>query len=237
MVFTLAFANVSLAASPATPSSTVIDKLKQIEILKEKIATKVAEIRAKEKGGAVGIVKSKMESKLNINTKTSDITIDYLDDTIFYNVSDTGKVSTNSSKIKEGDRIVAFGYFDDKKTTLTAKYIYLTPLTIHLIGKIADMDKTNYTITVKEAQGNMLVDIETYTKTYSLTAGKLAKTGFSKLKAGDIVHINGIPNTKEENRLSATRIISPVFSQPATTSILSPTPNESEKESSPSANQ
>lgn len=210
--------NRLLAASPATPSSTVIDKLKQIEILKEKIATKVAEIRASEKAGIYGTVKSATKSKLNIKTKTSETTVDYLDDAIFYSLTDTEKAEISASKIKEGDQIVAFGYFDNTKTTLSAKFIYLTPKTLHLIGKIADIDKEGYTITVKEPQGNMLVDIETYSKIYLLaTDKKLAKGGFSKLKIGDIAHVAGIPNSKEENRLSATRIITLSINLPTLT--------------------
>lgn len=224
--------NVLLAATEATPTSTVIDKLKQIEILKEKIATKVAEIRASEKAGVAGTVKSVSKSKLIIKTKTGDINVDYLDDTIFYNLSQSEKVETSASKIKEGAQIAAFGYSDNNKTSLSAKYIYLTtPTTVHLIGKIADVDKANFTITVKEPQGNTSVDIETYSKMSQITAdNKLAKIGFSKLKIGDTAHIAGTPNPKEENRLSANRII--------TLSANTPTITEkSEEESSPSADQ
>ncbi len=219
-----------LAATPATSSSTVIDKLKQIEILKEKIATKVAEIRASEKGGVLGVVKSVAKSKLNIKTKESEIIVDYLEDTIFYSLTDAEKTETSAAKIKEGEQITAFGYFDNTKTSLSAKYIYLTPLTIHLIGKITDINKEDFTITVKEPQGNMLIDIETTSKMLQISPDKkLAKIGFSKLKIGDITHITGTPNKKEENRLSATRIIT-VF-------LNLPTATPKSEESSPSANQ
>lgn len=232
---TLSAASPTLTPSDtvSSPSSTIIDKLKKIELLKEKIATKVAEIRASEKAAVAGKVAKFDKSKLTVKARFGDITVTYMEDTIFYALSDSGRSETSVSKIKEGSQIAAFGYFDDRKTILSAKYVYLYQPSIHLIGKIADMDKGNYTITVKEPQGTTLVDIETYSKIYFLAADKkLAKGGFSKLKIGDMAHAEGNPNSKEEGRISATRIISLSFTQPTPASSPTPSPKSGDSESS-----
>ncbi|MBI5451855.1 hypothetical protein HY945_00145 [Candidatus Gottesmanbacteria bacterium] len=238
---TLSAASPTLSPSDtvSSPSSTIIDKLKKIELLKEKIATKVAEIRASEKAAVSGLVTKFDKSKLTVKARFGDITVTYMEDTIFYSFTDSGKTEGSAAKIKEDSQIAAFGYFDETKTNLSAKYVYLYQPSIHLIGKIADMDKGNYTITVKEPQGTTLVDIETYSKIYILTADKkLAKGGFSKLKIGDMAHIEGNPNSKEENRISSTRIISLSFAQPTPLFSPPPSPKSGDSESSsPSANQ
>jgi len=209
------------------PTKTVIDELKKIEQLKEKIATKVAEIRATDKGASGGVVKSITNSAITITTEKGEMNISYADDLQVFSSTEGGQIESSVKKIKEGDEISVFGYFDQTKTSLTAKYVYLPKKILYSIGKIVDIDKTNYTITVKEPQGNTIVDIEIYSKISLFTKGKgLVKIGFSKLKVGDSVHVMGTPNTKEENRLSALRIIDLTFDIPQT-----PTPTkEIEKE-------
>lgn len=223
------------AVITATPSATTfIDKLKQIEILKEKIATKVAELRKIEKGGILGTVKSSNDTSITITSKSKELTISYAEDTVFFKMHDGVKSdpldSKQAKKLKPGEQIVALGYYDSSGTSLSTKYIYIYNPGVHIIGKIADKDLGNYTITVKEPKGNTLVDIETYTKiyTYNKKTG-FGRGGFSKLKENDVVHIFATLNPKEENRVSATKIVSFTFS-PLTT----PSPT-TEKEASPTA--
>lgn len=228
------------AASPtgtASPSATtIIDKLKQIEALKEKIATKVAQLREQEKGGANGIIKSIGNNTITLTTASGEQTISYSEDTIFFKLTDGVKSDPidwkQSKKLKSGDQIAVLGYFDSTHSTLSAKYIYLyNTASLHLIGKIADIDKSNYTITVKEPKGNTLVDIETYTKVFSYSKKTgLARGGFSKFIDNDLVHIFATANPKEDNRVSAVKIISLTFgNSPA---II---PAISEEKSTPSA--
>ncbi|MBI3379249.1 hypothetical protein HY029_00680 [Candidatus Gottesmanbacteria bacterium] len=224
--------------SPTPTITTFIDKLKQIEILKEKIATKVAEIRQTEKSGLNGTIKSVADTSITLTTKSTDQVISYSEDTIFFKMTDGVKSEPldykQAKKLKSGDQLAILGYFDSSHSTFSAKYVYMTVTPLHLIGKIADMDKTNYTITVNEPKGNTLVDIETYTKIYSFTkkAG-LVKSGFSKLKENDVVHIFATTNPKEETRASASKIVSLAFGEMVSTP--SATPMVKIKDASPSA--
>lgn len=209
-----------------SPTITIIDKLKKIELLKEKIATKVAELRKMEKGGVFGEVKSVNETSIAITSKSKELNVSYAEDTVFFNMTDGVKSdpldSKQAKKLKPGEYIAALGYFDSTGSSLSTKYIYIYKPRVRITGKIADKDTSNYTISVKGLTGNTLVDIETYTKiyTYSKKAG-LVKGGFTKLKENDIVHIFATANPKEDNRYSGSKIISLSIGGNA-----SPTPTE-----------
>lgn len=197
------------SASIISPTSTeVIEKLKKIEELKEKIATKVAEIREKEKSAVSGIVKKIEKNSITLSKASGEQTVAYSEDTVFYSLKSGSKQEIKASTIKEKDTVTIFGYFDQSKTSFSAKYVYLEDLPLHVRGKVSDIDKANFTITVKEKQGNVVVDVETYTKTsiYDRNKKSFASGGFSKIKLGDTVHILGMANPKTENRMSAKKL-------------------------------
>lgn len=227
----------SPAPTDASPSvTTFIDKLKQIELLKEKIATKVTQIRQNEKSGVGGTIKSLGDTTITLTTLSKEQTVSYSEDTIFFKMTDAGKSDPldvkQAKKLKIGDELAILGYFDTAHTSFSAKYIYMFASPQTVFGKIADKDTANYTITVTTPKGNMLVDIETYTKIWSYTKkGGLARGGFSKLKQNDTVHVFATANPKEDNRFSANKIISLNF-ESATPSA---TPTASSDETSPSA--
>lgn len=238
LVFTTSFVQ---AADVATPSATgVIDKLKQIEMLKEKIATKVAQLRENEKSGVSGKVKSVGDTTITLTTKTGEKTVSFLEDTIFFKMTDGVKSDPldykQAKNLKEGDTLAVLGYFDSSHNTFSAKYVYLSTSPTHLMGKIADIDKANYTITATDTAGNTLVDIETYTKMYTYnTKTGLVRAGFSKFRTSDLVHIFATANPKEENRASALKIIDLTFGNqitstpsatPSRESSISATPTE-----------
>src|SRR3989338_5055188 len=238
------FGSVTYAATPSsqptssisTESSDLIDKLKQIEIFKEKIATKVAEIRNNEKAARFGNIKKIDKNTVTVSTKKGDQTVYYSDDTEIYTLAKSDKTKIQANKLAEGDRITAFGYFDTDKITINAKYIYVMPNTLSLLGKITDKDSKNFTISLNTNEGQtIIVDIETYTKSYSLDLVKkaLVKIGFSKLNKEDIIRVIGTPNEKEDNRISATRILLTTTtpkSTPSESATPSATPNPSPNE-------
>ena len=190
------------AESPptATPAD-VLEKIKQIEALKEKIATTVAEIRNKDKTATAGIIKKIDKDSITIQNRKGEGTIVYSEDTTFYSLADGEKKEATSKKITEGDTISVFGYFSDDKLKISAKYIFLHSPALHILGKIVDIDKENYTITVKDKQGDQVVDIETSTKVSLFVKNKgWQKGGFSKFKTGDSVHVNK-KGAREEARI------------------------------------
>lgn len=209
------------ASATASPSNDAIEKLKQIEQLKEKIATKVAEIREKDKRAVSGMVKKITGTSFLIaDRKGNEYTISYSDDTTFYTVTVGEKKETSAKKIKEDDTISVFGYIATDKTTLSAKYVYQETFLKHIIGKIVDIDKTNFTITVKDKEGNQAVDIESFTKmtVYTKNKGK-QKGGFSKFTIGDSIHVAGKVSQTDAEKLAANLVLTLPFSQSPSPSI------------------
>lgn len=194
-------------ATASASSSDIIDKLKKIELLKEKIATKVSELRNKERSVLSGSIKQINKNTITVATAKGDSEMTLLEDSVIYSATDGGKMEPSGRKLKTGDLITAFGYNNQSISAFEVKYVYIIRMIKRNVGKIMDIDKSNYTVTLKETQLNTLVDIETYTKIFIYTKGKgLLKAGFSKLKVGDLAFATGIQNSKDENRISATRI-------------------------------
>ena len=90
----------SAAATTTLPTpNNAIEKLKQIEQLKEKIATKVAELREKDKRAVSGVVKKITGTSFLItNRKGDEYSISYSDDTTFYTVIDGERKETSAKK-------------------------------------------------------------------------------------------------------------------------------------------
>lgn len=192
-----------------TPAENLMDKLKQIKILKEKIATKVAELREKEMAAIAGTVKAVAANSMTITSVKGERVITISEDVQVFLLSNSSRTPSTAEKIKQGDSIAAIGYVEDAKQTLVASYIYIQNRSIqHFSGKITNIDRTNFTITIKEKLQEILVDIEKNTRTaaYDAKQDALVRAGFSKLAVGDTVHIAATPNVKEEQRFSALRI-------------------------------
>lgn len=200
--------NPTNTPNPSVTSSETIDKLKQIKELKEKIATKVAQLREKEKVGLLGTVAKIDKTTITLSTAKGDSGVTFSDDTIFYQIDGNTKKEISIKNIEEADTISVFGYSNDDKTLTSAKYIYLHSPSIHISGKISEIDKENFTITVIEKEKEITVDIEKYTTSMVLDKNKnsLVKIGFSKLSLDSLAHIIGVANAKEKNRISANRI-------------------------------
>lgn len=213
----------SAAANTTAPTpNEVIEKLKQIEALKEKIATKVAQIREKDKTATAGGIKKIEEASLLLTTlKGTDVHVSYSDDTIFSMRTGSENKEISAKTLKENDFIAVFGYRDN--ATISSKYIYVqTPLS-RVIGKIADIDKTNFTLTVKDKEGSRVIDIESSTKMTLITPDKKKqKGGFSKFKIGDIIHVVGKRDKKEGEKINASFVITLPNPGQATTPTISP---------------
>lgn len=191
-----------------SPTGTVIDKLKKIETLKEKIATKVAEIREKDKAALYGNISKIDKNTLTITTSHGDQIVTYSDDTVFYSIKNGTRSDMKPGALKEKDSLTTFGYLDSGNTNLSAKYIYVEIHPVKISGKVSDLDKSNYTVSVKTKQGNLTVDYETFSKTYIFDTNKkkFVPGGFSKIKVADTVHIIADPNPKDQTKFTARKI-------------------------------
>lgn len=195
------------------PESTIPEKnttLDKIRILKEKVATKVAELRQKNKVGFYGKLESISATELTIlNSKNETIKATYTEDTPVFTLKPNKKAATQQDMEKK-EIVVLIGYYDKDNKTLEGRAIYIVdPQPVFLYGKIKDIDRENFTITLNSKdKKDAIIDIETYTKTQSLDEkDELVKSGFSRLVAGDVIQIIGSKSKAEDHRYLARRIL------------------------------
>ena len=216
-----------------TPSPTgfnLIDKLEKIKILKEKVATKVSELRQNEKSAVLGTVLDITDDTMNIKSeKGTEFNINTTEDTLYFSFDKSGKrLESTKSKVTKGGLISVFGFLQGN--TMDGKYIYIETVSpLHLVGKIMDIDRKNFTLTLKsQSQEEWIIDIENFTRTNSYSPEeKTTKSGFSQLQPGDLIHIIANNNEKEKNRAAGLRIVKFVEFSPSNT--VSPTPTPSKK--------
>lgn len=205
-----AFAAVSTpSATPKAANTSTASA--QLEELKVRLATKVAELRSVVKRAMFGTVKTISLTSATVETKTKDIKIELTDDVTVSQVISGKRVNLDLEKLEVKDPVTVFGTYDEALDLLKAQYIFIESAVeiSRVSGVIADVDSEEFSLTVNTAEGRSItVDIEKSTKTTAWAAASgITKAGFSKLAVGDTVHVVGIPVPKKENRISASRIL------------------------------
>ena len=202
-----------LAETTPTPTSNptteaVTEKLSnQINDLKDKIASRVAQLKLVEKKGFIGTIKDVASNQITvIDVAGNQRAVDVDEITKF---TSSGKDSFGISDLKSGMKISIIGLYNKDSERLLARFIDTYTFPLYLSGTISNVDKDNYTITLSMESGkSYLVDIESVTKTDIYDADNNAeKSGFSKVEAGVRTQVIGYADKKEANRMVATRIL------------------------------
>lgn len=215
-LFILTAPTVALAISP-TPAVTVTPTeakqsglLDQINNLKDKIASKVAQLNLVEKRGLIGTVTEVTATQITIN--------DVQDQTRFIDVDEITKFSTSSTKagtfgisdITKGTVVTILGLYNKESRRLLARFVDAGPLPLYVSGHLTQIDKTTYTITIGATdKKTVIADIENITKTlsYSTDSADFIRSGFSKMTIGEKVIVIGPADKKEANRMTANKIL------------------------------
>jgi len=221
--------NASITATPI--------KNQQVEDLKERLATKVAQLRQSERRAIYGKVKSTSISTLTIETANKDIKIELTDDIKVFQTLKGKRTTLTVEDVAKDDVISVFGDWDTTVEVLKAKVIFIHSTAgevQRITGTIMETKKADYTITVSAPDvKTFIVDFETVTKTSVWTKEKgIEKGGFSKLVAGDTILVMGTTVPKKENRISALRILN---IGNLTGEKPNPTPTVAEKEATGSS--
>lgn len=198
-----------LTPSPASTSEEKQQNLiDQINNLKEKVASKVAELRLVEKRGIIGVVNQSSDNKITVTDSVGTTRYVDVDELTKFSSSDS-KSSFGISDITKGMTISVIGLYNKDSKRILARFVDAYTVPIFLTGQIVDLDKVNFTVTVATAdQNKTTVDIENITKTATYTdADDLTKAGFSKLSIGERVHVMGYINKEDKKRVTATRLI------------------------------
>lgn len=198
-------------ASPSangSPTATAIPN--QIDDLKERLATKVAEMRQSQKKAISGTVKSITISTLTIETRTSDVKIELTDTLKVIQTIKGQRTVLTTDDIDKGDAVVVFGDYDTSLDLMKAKVIVIqNALPQRVSGKITNIDQKEFTITIETPEKqSYIIDIEKTTNIQSfLPESGVQKSGFSKIENGSTIHVTGITVPKTEHRISALRIL------------------------------
>ncbi len=206
---------VAAQTKTLTPSETasslptvVVDK--DIQLLKDKIANKVSEIRKQNNRAVSGFVVSNDGNTMKINNNGEENQVKF-DNTLtkYFKILGTQKKEIKADDIKKNDYAIVSGVVADN--IISANVVLIDENFLVDSGKIIEINKDSYNIKVLTSDKNTYsLDIETYTKQFivNIKTLDLERVGFSKIKEGDTVHFV-VKKTGEEknNNYSAIKIL------------------------------
>ena len=183
---------------------------KEVEILKEKIASKVAELRQENNQAFSGKIVNLSENQIEIKDKDDKKVLIKLDPTLtkYYRIKNNQKKEINFSDLEKNDYIVVSGITTDKG--VNANLIFVDEKYLVEFGRVIEINKDSYWLKINTITNeNIILDIETYTKQLMLNIKdlQLEKTGFSKIKEGDMINFVAKDEKNENNHFSAQKII------------------------------
>lgn len=201
-------APVHAAIPTATPSASSKSVDKEINDLKDRIASKVAELRLVERRGISGKTTEVTNSQITL--------MDGLGNTRFIDVDELTKFSSPSAKetfgisdITKGTTLGVLGLYNKQSQRLLARFVnvLIAPRVLH--GAVESVNSANFTFRLVTSENNQqTVDVEKVTKTMSFSQDTgVVKAGFSKIKVGERVMVVGYVDAKNPTLISATRII------------------------------
>lgn len=217
LLLTLFFGGVAnaFAASPTptkTPTPTGNQSVTQIEEqinnLKDKIASRVAQLKLVEKQGIIGTVTDIGETQITIKDINGDIHFIDVDELTQFS-SPNAKSNFGISDITKGTTIGVLGLYNKDSRRLLARFVDVMVLPQFITGAIASIDTKNYTLTIVQNNNKQITaEIEDITKTssYDKSAG-LTKSGFSKVQVGERVTLVGYTDKQNSKDIIASRII------------------------------
>ncbi len=209
LIVSLTTPAVSFAQSP-TPEekvSTPANKFdSKIDIIKNKVASKVAELNLVEKRGFIGTIESTGKNTItltDLNGKTRIVDVDEL--TKF-----NSEISEdfNISSIKKGSKIGVAGLYNKESRRLLARFVNEISIPLFIQGVLSEKDAKNFTVKITtEENKTYLVDIENITKSFEFNDGDLNSAGFSDIEDMQNALIIGFPDKNEDGRMTASKIV------------------------------
>ena len=204
LIFHLSFFISPAHAATPTPQ----DKTQELrDQLITNIASRVAQLKLVEKRGIIGIV---------TDVTNTQITLDSQNNTRFVDVDELTKFSSPNSKgtygisdIEKNTTVGILGLYNKESRRILARFVSVMTTLLIIHGGVAAIDSENFSINITTEEGKqMTVDIENLTRTYSYTqkAGYL-RSGFSKIKENYNIIVTGVLDTKDDQRMIATRVI------------------------------
>lgn len=204
--FIISLFSVAFAATASTSATT-----QKIEDLKDRLATKVAQMKTTQRRAVYGTVKATSITNFTVETPTRDLKIELTDDITVIQYLKGKRTTLALEDIAKGDAVVVFGQFDTTLDLLTARVVFIQgSLPEHAAGTVTARDDKEFTLTITTPESQAFtIDIEKTTKTvlWDKEKKELVKSSFSKIATGSAIHVMGRAVPKKERRISADRIL------------------------------
>ncbi len=162
-----------------------------IDILKEKVADKVEELRQKNNRAISGFVLSNGNDLIRIKTNAGENFEVKLDPdlTKYFQITGTTKKEIDAEDVVADDYIIVTGVVTDK--TVSANAVFIDENFLVLTGRVSQVDGDNFSLTVvTTAKEEITLEIEMSTKQsiLNIKTDAVETAGFSKIKEGDTIH-------------------------------------------------
>lgn len=201
---------------PASPSGgTTLPLDEQINQLKDRIASRVAELKLVERRGIVGTVTDVSDTQIRLSDTHTNIRFVDVDELTKFSSPST-KESFGISDITKGAKVEVLGLYNKQSRRILARFVTVTSTPAVLRGAVVSVDSNAFVVRIiTDEKEEIAVDVETMTKTSSYTKeGGLVRSGFSKIREGSHIVVIGLSGKKEKNlpavrqgRITASRII------------------------------
>lgn len=195
----------------------------QINDLKEKIASRVAQLDLVEKRGIVGAATEIEDTQLTLTDIYRGTRFIDVDEITEFSSDDEGS-SFGISDIDQNATISVLGLYNKQSGRILARFIQTATLPVFVTGKITALNEDDFAATIQGSDSvSYTVDIETSTTTREYDGEDFVKSGFSQLEIGQTVFVTGFTDEDEPTNIAAERLL--VFS-PVGESDVTPTPEE-----------
>lgn len=204
--------NATSVPTPIKSEPTVTQDItgvdQQINGLKERIASRVAQLKLVEKRGIIGKVSDISQTQLILSNDDNTNRIVDVDELTQFS-SPSAKTGFGISDIKKDSVVGVTGLYNKDSKRILARFVDVLSLPKVFSGAILKIDKENFSLNITtENQEDFSVDVSSITKTYSYTkADGLLRSGFSKLRTGERVFIVGFFDVNNNKNIIASRVI------------------------------
>lgn len=197
------------AATPTPATTPSQGDIRQIDDLKNRIASRVAQLKLVEKKGIIGTVTDAANLQITLTDVGGDTRFVDVDEFTKFSNPNASGTSFGISDINKDMKLGVLGLYNKQSRRILARQVDVLTLPKILTGAVSSIDgkKFNFYL-VSEDNKQTLIDVETVTKTYSYTAGEtLVSAGFSRIQVDESVIVIGFPDKQSPENIIASRIL------------------------------
>lgn len=178
----------------------------QIDDLKERIASRVAQLKLVEKRGIMGKVESVSPTQIRLTDVKGETRLVDVDELTKFEGDED---SFGISDIEKGDNLGVLGLYNKQSRRVLARVVSLISVPKYVTGVVESVDEENFSFDLALKDNKVItVDVETTTRSSSYTKEDgLVKAGFSKITVGQNVIVNGAPDENDKERITGSKII------------------------------